>query len=116
MSRPVVLRAVAPAEQLLEGLPELRAEDGVDDGVEGGVEVAQPEEEAEDPGLHAALAEGRGERHDEEGEPAEDEGAGDDGQGLGRLLLAFRFQGHVLLLLLPAQAERESCVNPLTHA
>ena len=36
---------------------------------------------------------------DEEGEPAGDEGAGDDGQRLGRLPLALRLQAHVLLLL-----------------
>lgn len=49
MARPIVLRAVAAAEEFLEGLPELGAEDRVDDGVEGGVEVAQPQEEAEHP-------------------------------------------------------------------
>ncbi len=49
------------------------------------------------------LAERCGESHDEEGEPAEDECAGDDGEGLRRLLLPLRLQGHVLLLLLPAR-------------
>ena len=101
MARPIVFRTVATAQQLLEGLPKLRAEDRVDNGVEGGVEVAEPEEEAEDPGLDAALAERRDEGHDKEGEPAEDEGPRDDGQGLGCLLLPLGLQGHVLLLLFP---------------
>ncbi len=103
MARPVVLRAVASAQQLLEGLPKLGAEDGVDDGVERGVEVAKPEEEAEDAGLDTALAERHGERHDEEGQPAEDEGARHYGQSLGRLLLSLGLQGNVLLLFLPEQ-------------
>ena len=42
----VVVIACSATQNLLEGLPELRAEDGVNDGVQGGVEVAQPEEEA----------------------------------------------------------------------
>ena len=42
------------------------------------------------------------EGEDEEGEPAGDEGARDDGQRLGRLPLPLRLQTHVLLLLRPA--------------
>ena len=57
MPRSVSLRVGPAAKQLLEGLPELRAEDRVDDGVEGGVEVAQPQEEVEDPVVDAVLAE-----------------------------------------------------------
>ena len=37
--------AGSTTQDLLEGLSELRAEDGVDDGVEGGVEVAKPSDE-----------------------------------------------------------------------
>ena len=47
VSRPVVAVAGAAAQQPLEGLPELRAEDGVDDRVQGRVEVAQPQEETD---------------------------------------------------------------------
>ena len=38
----VVSVAGTTTEDLLKGLPELRAKDRVDDGVEGGVEVAKP--------------------------------------------------------------------------
>ena len=47
VARPVVAVAGAAAQQPLEGLPELRAEDGVDDRVQGRVEVAQPQEETD---------------------------------------------------------------------
>ena len=49
------------------------------------------------------------EGEDEEGEPAGDECAGDDGQRLGRLPLALRLQAHVLLLL------RGAAVPPPGH-
>ncbi len=43
---PTPSRRIMPSEEdLLEGEPELGAEDGVDDWVEGGVEVAEPEED-----------------------------------------------------------------------
>ena len=47
VARPVVAVAGAAAQQPLEGLPELRAEDRVDDRVQGRVEVAQPQEETD---------------------------------------------------------------------
>ena len=47
MARPVVAVAGAAAQESLEGLPELRAEDCVDDRVQGRVEVAQPQEETD---------------------------------------------------------------------
>ena len=40
----MVLRGLA-AQDSLEGLPELRTEDGVNDGVESRVKVSQPQEE-----------------------------------------------------------------------
>ena len=54
----------------------------------------------EDNLIYAPLAEGGDHSHDKEGEPADDEGPGDDGQRLGRLLLPLRLQRDVLLLLL----------------
>ena len=47
MARPVVAVAGAAAQEPLEGLPELRAEDRVDYRVQGRVEVAQPQEETD---------------------------------------------------------------------
>ena len=47
VARPVVAVAGAAAQEPLEGLPELRAEDCVDDRVQGRVEVAQPQEETD---------------------------------------------------------------------
>ena len=47
VARPVVAVAGAAAQEPLEGLPELRAEDRVDDRVQGRVEVAQPQEETD---------------------------------------------------------------------
>ena len=46
MSWPMILSGLA-TQKPLEGLPELRAEDGVDDRVQGRVEVAQPQEETD---------------------------------------------------------------------
>ena len=75
------------AEEPLEGLAEVRRENGVDDWVEHGVEVAEPEEEGEEVFVWPQLEEGHCDGHDEEGEPAHDEDARDDGQRLGRLPL-----------------------------
>ena len=47
MSGSVALHGGLAVEDLLEGLPELGAEHGVDDGVQGGVEVAHPQEEGD---------------------------------------------------------------------
>ena len=101
MSGPIVLLVGPSTEQLLEGLPELWAEDGVDDRVQRGVEVSQPQEEAEHPVVDTVVAQRRHQRRHEEGQPAQDKGAGDDGQSLGRLLLPLCLQADVLLLLLP---------------
>ena len=43
MSGTIIIRSISSAENSLEGLSELWAEDCVDDGVQGGVEVSQPE-------------------------------------------------------------------------
>ena len=89
----------AATQQPLERVPELRAKDGVDDGVERGVEVAQPEEQRHDELVEVAvLADGLQDGHDEEGQPAHDEGTRDDGQRLGRLPLPLRVHGLLLTL------------------
>ena len=90
-------------ENLSECVSELGAEDGVDDGVEEAVEVAQPQPEAVDDGRDDDLVPDEGARqlHDEEGQPAEQEGPRDDGQGARRFLLPLLLQ----LLALPAAGE-----------
>ena len=81
------------AEHPLERGPELRTEDGVDDRVEGGVEVAEPQEERDQGVVGLVILEdGHHDGQDEEGQPAGDERAGDDGQRLGRLPLALGLQ------------------------
>jgi len=77
--------ANASAHYPLEGDPELVGEQGIDHRIDGRVAVAQPEEHREDRGLDAVLAEGPYQIHGEEGQPADDEAAHDDGQCLGRL-------------------------------
>lgn len=82
-------RAVAQelAQDLLEGVPELPGEHGVDEGVDGRVAVAQPEDDGEGERGDAFVAEGRDQVHGEEGAPAANEAANDDSQGLGGLRL-----------------------------
>ena len=88
-----------PVQNALKGLPELGTEHSVNDRIERRVEVAQPEEEAGHVGVDLArVAQWHEQRHDEEGQPAHDEGAGDDGERLGGLPLALRLQGLLLLL------------------
>ena len=91
-------------EDPLEGDPELRAEDGVDDGIEHGVGIAEPEEEADEGVAEegARRADGKDQGSDEEREPADDEGARHDRQGLGCLSLAFGLQRLALPLASPA--------------
>lgn len=86
------------ANHFRERQPEFGAEHGVYDRVQGGVEVAQPQEEAGHVLVDdAAGAQGHDQGHDEERQPAHDERAGDDGQRLGGLPLAFRLQRFLLL-------------------
>ena len=92
--------AGSTTQDLLEGLSELRAEDGVDDGVEGGVEVAEPEEEAEDVSIDAVITDGIGESQHEEGKPTHNKGPGNDGQGFCCLLFPFFLERDVFLGLL----------------
>ena len=96
----VVGVAGTTTEDLLKGLPELRAKDRVDDGVEGGVEVSEPEEEAEDVVIDAVIADGTEESHHEERKPTDNEGSGDDRQGFCCLLLPFFLERNMLLSLL----------------
>ena len=95
----IVVWVCASAEKLLEGLPELRAEDGVDDRVERGVKVAEPQEEAQDLLVNTLHAEGCDQSRYEERKPTQDKRPGDNSQRLGGLLLPLRLQGHVFLLL-----------------
>lgn len=82
---------------LLKCVLEVLVEVGVNDRVEQRVGVAQPVDYGAQQGGHvaAAFAEGQDQGHDEEGQPAEDEGAHDDAQRLHRLPLAG--QGHLTL-------------------
>ena len=97
-----------PAQHPLERGPELRTEDGVDDRVERRVEVAEPEEERHQGVVElVVLEDGHHDGKDEEGQPASDEGPGDDGQRLGGLPLALGLERHVLLLARLARAAVE---------
>ena len=87
-------------EDLLEGLPELRAEHRVDDGVEGGVEVSQPEEEAEDMIINAVITDWTDQSQDEEREPADDKSPGDDGECFCCLFFSFLLQRNMFFSFL----------------
>lgn len=81
------------AQDALECLPELRTEYGVDDGIQRRVEITQPQEERRDLVVDLAfIAQRQQQRHQEEWQPADNEGAGDNGQRLGRLSFPFRFE------------------------
>lgn len=75
------------AQQLLEGEPEVLAEESVDAGVERRVAVAQPEEDGEEERGDALGAERPDHVDGEEGQPAHDEASNDDAQRLGGLCL-----------------------------
>ena len=80
-ARPLRPRPPEEADDLLEGLPELVVEDGVDERVEGGVDVAEPRGEEEegharvDVGVGRLEADGGDDVAGEEGDPAEEEAA-----------------------------------------
>ena len=95
----IVVGVCTSAEELLEGLPELRAEDGVDDRVKRGVEVAEPQEEAQDFLVDTLHAQGCYQSCYEERKPTQDKSPGDNSQRLCGLFLPFRLQRHVFLLL-----------------
>lgn len=80
---PVPSSVVPPAQDLLERVPELRTEDGVDDGIQRRVEVPQPQEDRHQVLLEEVRVDGHENGHYEERQPAQHEGPGDDGQGLG---------------------------------
>lgn len=74
-------------------MPELGTEYRVNDRVQRRVEVAQPQEEGEDRVANlAALAEWHQQRGDEERQPADDKGTGDDGQCFRCLPLPLRLE------------------------
>ena len=95
----IVVGVCTSAEELLEGLPELRAEDGVDDRVKRGVKVAEPQEEAQDFLVDTLHAQGCYQSCYEERKPTQDKSPGDNSQRLCGLFLPFRLQRHVFLLL-----------------
>ncbi|KAF8771713.1 hypothetical protein HNY73_019093 [Argiope bruennichi] len=65
----------------------------VDEGVEGGVSISEPQEDGKERGIwHQSWIEGHQQGHDEEGQPAHDEDAGDDDERLGCLLLPLRLE------------------------
>lgn len=76
-------------QETSEGVSEVSIPQGVDDRVEGGVEVPHPEERRFDGVRPVAVrpAEGGRQVPDEERHPAEEEGAHDDAERLGRLVL-----------------------------
>lgn len=82
------------AQGLLERLSELAIEVGIDDRIHRRVEVADPEQYVHHHlGRVAGVsADGAGDVPDEEGQPAQDEGAHDDAQRLGRLVLALHLR------------------------
>lgn len=79
--------AEALADDPLEREPEVLREQRVYQRVYRAVAVAQPEEDGEHHGVYAVDAERADQVHGEEGQPAEDEAADDDAQGLGGLRL-----------------------------
>lgn len=97
-----VVEGAAPEEQdLLERLPEVPVQGGVDDRVQQRVGIAQPEEEAGEGrgyGRRVVPQEGPDEGEDEEGKPADGEGAHDDAQGGGRLALLGQREPQLLVV------------------
>jgi len=95
---------VLAIEDLAEGGPEVRVEDGVDDRVEQAVEIAEPADDADDERrqLQAAAvgAERTNQRHDEERQPTADERPSDDRQGPRRFTLPLLLQTLLSTLLL----------------
>lgn len=68
------------AQDALEGVAELGAEDGVDDRVEHGVEVPEPEEEGDNVrGETTPVVDGEEDGHNEKRQPTDDKRAGNDG-------------------------------------
>lgn len=79
------LPAETAHDDSLERLPEVTGEESVDERIDGRVAVAKPEENGEQCVVDAVIAEGPGEVHGEEGQPADDEAPNDDGKGFRRL-------------------------------
>lgn len=101
LSHHVVQRPAPEEENLLERFPEVPVQGGVDDGVEEGIGVAQPEEEAGErrgDGGRVATQEGPDQRQDEEGQPADGEGAHDDAQSGGGLALLGQGEPQLLVV------------------
>lgn len=70
----------ATTQHALEGVPELRAEDGVDDRVQGGVEVAEPQEQSYQVRREVVPAVDREkDGHYEKGQPTDHKSAGNNG-------------------------------------
>ena len=94
---PPSLAAELALDDFLKGILEVLVEVGVNDRVEQRVGVAQPVDYGAQQGGHVAavLAEGQDQGHEEERQPAEDEGAHNDAQSLHCLPLAS--QGHFAL-------------------
>ena len=79
------------AQRLLECLSEFSVEVGVDDGIHSRVEVSDPEEDVHHQFRCVAVGatDGGGDVPDEEGQPAQDEGAHNDAQCFRRFVLTF---------------------------
>lgn len=97
---PAAERAERALQGVLEGLPEVPVEVGVDEGIQGRIGVADPEQDRHDDvrtGTGLVVTERRRHVPDEERQPAEDERAHDDAEGAGGLVLALHLH-HVLVL------------------
>ena len=95
-------RAQAEADDLVEGVAKVLAEQGVDARIDGRIAVAQPEEYGEEQRRDAVVTEGPYDVHGEEGQPAADETAHDDAQRFRRLGLHFE-AFHLRLDVAPVQ-------------
>ena len=102
LAHPPTIHCRPSAQNLLERLAEIRAENGVDDRVQRRVKPSEPQEEAHHNIAEAArrAAEGRHQRCHKERQPAHDKRARYDRQRLGRLPLPLRLQCLFLGLLL----------------
>lgn len=80
-------------QRVLERVAEVSVEIRVDDRVQRRIEIPGPEhDDRDDVRALASVAQGRGDVVEEEGQPAEDEGAHDDAERARRLVLALHLQ------------------------
>lgn len=93
--------AAAEVEDLPERLAEVSVQGRVDDRVEEAIAVAEPEEDARQGGRYdvGVAQEDPDDGEDEEGQPADREGAHDDAQGRAGLALLGQLEAQALLFV-----------------